>query len=104
MSLAADDRETQARHAAFLQALQQSGRIDGRNAQIEFRGATDADHIRQHVAELVALAPDIILSSGTAVAGPLGTGDPHSAHTDCTECLLDGKVTTYNRSKRLNAL
>src|SRR5262249_21501341 len=69
MSLAADDRETQARHAAFLQGLQQLGWIDGRNARIEFRGATDADHIRRYAAELVALAPDVILSSGTAVAG-----------------------------------
>jgi putative tryptophan/tyrosine transport system substrate-binding protein len=71
MSLAADDKETQARHAAFLQGLQQLGWIDGRNARIEFRGATDSDHIRQYAAELVALAPDIIVSSGTAVAGPL---------------------------------
>jgi len=71
MSLAADDRETQVRHAAFLQSLQQLGWTDGRNARIEFRGATDADHIRQYAAELVALAPDVILSSGTAVAGPL---------------------------------
>jgi putative ABC transport system substrate-binding protein len=71
MSLAADDRETQARHAAFLQGLQQLGWIEGRNARIEFRGATDADHIRRYAAELVALAPDVILSSGTAVAGPL---------------------------------
>jgi putative ABC transport system substrate-binding protein len=47
------------------------GWTDGRNARIEFRGATDADHIRQYAAELVALAPDVILSSGTAVAGPL---------------------------------
>jgi putative tryptophan/tyrosine transport system substrate-binding protein len=35
MSLAADDRETQARHAAFLQGLQQLGWTDGRNARIE---------------------------------------------------------------------
>ena len=70
-SLAVDDRETQARNAAFVESLQQLGWTDGRNVRIEFRGATDADHIRQHVAELVALAPDIILSSGTAVTGPL---------------------------------
>src|SRR5262245_49309628 len=70
-SLVADDRETQTRNAAFLQSLQQLGWIDGRNARIEFRGATDSDRIRQYVAELVALAPDVILSSGTAVTGPL---------------------------------
>ena len=71
MSVPADDRETQARHAAFLQGLQQLGWTEGRNARIEFRGATDADHIRQYAAELVALAPDVILAIGAAVTGPL---------------------------------
>jgi putative ABC transport system substrate-binding protein len=70
-SLAVDDRETQTRNTAFLQSLQQLGWTDGRNVKIEFRGAADADQIRQHVAELVALAPDVILSSGTSVTGPL---------------------------------
>ena len=31
----------------------------------------DADRIRRHAAELVALAPDVILASGSAAAGPL---------------------------------
>src|SRR5262245_46576742 len=71
MRLAADDRKTPARHAASVQGLQRRGWTDGRNARIEFRGATDADHIRQYAAELVALASDVILSSGTAGAAPL---------------------------------
>src|SRR5262244_4051244 len=65
MSLAADDTETQARHAAFLQGLQQLGWTDGRNARIEFRWAVgDTERIRKQAEELVTLAPDVILASG----------------------------------------
>ena len=72
MNLAADDPEGQGRLAAFLQGLQQLGWTAGRNLQIDTRWAAgNADHIRKHAAELVALAPDVILSTGTAVAGPL---------------------------------
>jgi putative tryptophan/tyrosine transport system substrate-binding protein len=61
MSLAADDPESQARHAAFLQGLQEWGWTVGRNVQIDYRfGAGDAERIRRYAAELVALAPDVI--------------------------------------------
>ena len=48
--------------SAFLQALQQLGWIDRRNIQI-FRRFTngDADRARAAAAELVALAPDVVL-------------------------------------------
>jgi putative tryptophan/tyrosine transport system substrate-binding protein len=69
---AADDPEGQARNAAFLQGLTQLGWTDGRNVQIETRWAAgDADRIRRHVAELIALAPDVIVPSGSATVGPL---------------------------------
>jgi ABC-type uncharacterized transport system substrate-binding protein len=69
---AADDTEYQARNAAFLQALQQLGWIDGRNVQIDTRwGAGDPNNIPKYGAELVALAPDVILAAGGAVTGPL---------------------------------
>ena len=72
MSLAADDPEGQARIAAFLQALQQLGWTDGRNVRIDTRWAAgDADRIRRYAAELVALAPDVILASGASTVGPL---------------------------------
>jgi putative ABC transport system substrate-binding protein len=71
-SLAADDPETQARHAAFLQGLQEWGWITGRNVQIDYRwGAGDADRFRKYAAELVALAPDVILATGTPVTAAL---------------------------------
>jgi putative ABC transport system substrate-binding protein len=65
MNLAADDLEGQARLTAFAQGLQQLGWTDRRNARIEYRWVVgDAERIRKQAAELVALAPDVILASG----------------------------------------
>jgi putative ABC transport system substrate-binding protein len=65
MHLAADDPEGQARFAAFLQGLQQFGWTDGNNLRVDTRwGANNADRGR-YAAELVALAPDVILASTT---------------------------------------
>jgi putative ABC transport system substrate-binding protein len=67
---ATDDPEAQARAAAFQQGLQQLGWNDGRNVRIDYRwGSGGADRIRKHAAELVALAPDVILTSGAATMG-----------------------------------
>src|SRR4051812_4740183 len=64
MNLAADDAEGQARLAAFLQGLQEAGWLVGRNARIDIRwGAGDAERYRTYAAELVALAPDVILAA-----------------------------------------
>ena len=69
---AADDPEFQARVAAFLQALAQLGWSIGRNVRIDTRWATaNAAEIRRHAAELVALAPDVILAHGDSTVGPL---------------------------------
>jgi len=68
MSLAADDPEMKTRLAAFLQGLQHLGWTDGRNVRIDTRStAGDAERIRRYAAELVALAPDVILASGGQV-------------------------------------
>ena len=68
MVTTADDPESQARNAAFLQALQELGWIVGRNLQIEYRWAGgDADRIRSYARELVALAPGVILAGGGTV-------------------------------------
>jgi putative ABC transport system substrate-binding protein len=67
MPLRADDPESPARVTAFAQGLQQFGWTDGRNVRIDYRWAAgDADRHRRYAAELVALAPDVILASGTA--------------------------------------
>jgi len=63
MNTAADSPNGQARFAAFLQGLQQFGWIPGRNVRLEVRWAAgDADLVRRYAAELVALAPDVILA------------------------------------------
>ena len=68
---AADDQVNQAYSAAFLQGLQQLGWTDGRNVHIDIRlGASNAADARKYAAELVALAPDVILSAGATI-GPL---------------------------------
>jgi len=63
--------EMQAAYPVFLQGLEQLGWSDGRNIRIERRSvAGGVERLREDVAELLALAPDIILASGTSV-GPL---------------------------------
>jgi putative tryptophan/tyrosine transport system substrate-binding protein len=70
--LPVDDPEAKARMEAFLQALAQLGWVDGRNVRIDARwGDGDTDRIRRYAAELVALAPDVILATATAAVAPL---------------------------------
>ena len=72
MNRAADDPEGQARIAAFQQGLQQLGWIDGRNVRIDTRwGAAMSTAMRRYAAELVALAPDVILASGSVSVAAL---------------------------------
>jgi putative tryptophan/tyrosine transport system substrate-binding protein len=62
-----DDPETKARLAAFQQALRESGWAEAHNVRFDYRwGAGGADRIRSYVAELVALAPDVILADTSA--------------------------------------
>jgi putative ABC transport system substrate-binding protein len=92
MNRVAGDPEGKARVAAFQHGLQQFGWTDGRNVRIDIRwGEDDVDRERQYAAELVALAPDVILAAGTlAVAASqrvtrtlpivfVGVGDPVGA-------------------------
>jgi putative ABC transport system substrate-binding protein len=68
----ADEPENKARLAAFEQALQQLGWTQGRNVRIDYRfGARDATTSRKQAEELVALAPDVIVSTGSFSTGSL---------------------------------
>jgi putative ABC transport system substrate-binding protein len=72
MPQSANDPQAQNRNAAFLQALQQLGWTVGQNVQIDYRwSAGSEDDTRKYAAELVALAPDVILASGSAAVEPL---------------------------------
>src|SRR5262249_21759416 len=60
--LAADDQDIKVRLVAFQQRLQQLGWTDGHNVRIDYRfAAANAQNYRKYAAELVALAPDVIL-------------------------------------------
>src|SRR6516164_408912 len=72
LNAAADDSDFQAWVGAFQQGLAQSGWIIGRNVRIDTRWAGGkADDVRRYAAELVALAPDVILAHGVSTVGPL---------------------------------
>jgi len=68
-SLAADDPQGHAELSIFRQALQDQGWTEGHNLRMDVRwSAGDAERNRRFAAELVALAPDIILArSGQVV-------------------------------------
>jgi putative ABC transport system substrate-binding protein len=70
--LGSDDPEAQARTAIFEQTLQQLGWVVGRNLKIEIREVgRDVDRLRRYAAELVALAPDVIVSIGSVPVASL---------------------------------
>jgi putative tryptophan/tyrosine transport system substrate-binding protein len=72
MPFAPDDAEFQSWVGAFLQGLAQSGWIIGRNIWIETRWTKfDPEETRKYAAELVALAPDVILANGNSTVVPL---------------------------------
>ena len=71
MSLAANDPEDQGRVAALRQGLQEVGWTDGRNVRIDIRWpAGNVERVRKYAAELIALAPDVILATGDTT-GPV---------------------------------
>jgi putative ABC transport system substrate-binding protein len=71
-AFAADDPEAQTRHAAFEQYLGQLGWTVGGNLQFDYRfSSSDADRVRQYAAELVALAPDVIMTGGSVPVASL---------------------------------
>jgi putative ABC transport system substrate-binding protein len=68
----AEDAENKARDAAFEQTLQQLGWTPGRNVRIDYRfSGGDTATSRKQAEELVALAPDVIVSTGSFSAGTL---------------------------------
>jgi putative tryptophan/tyrosine transport system substrate-binding protein len=67
MNSAPGDPEGKARFAAFSEALQRLGWADGRNVRLDVRwvGGADIERFRKQAAELVALAPDVIVTTTT---------------------------------------
>ena len=108
MNRASNDPEGKDRIAAFQQALRQLGWTDGGNVRIDIRwGEDDVDRERKGAAELVALAPDIILAAGTLSVAALqrvgstlptvfaGVADPVGAGFVDTLARPGGNVTGF---------
>src|SRR5262245_59625440 len=70
-NLADNDQEGRKRMEAFLDALQKLGWRDGNNIRIDYRYTGKVEIARQYAAELVALAPEVILATGSLATAPL---------------------------------
>src|SRR4051794_33346044 len=71
-NLRPDDAEIQQRLAVFAGRLEQLGWSVGRNLQIDYRWSEgDADRLRSDAAELVALAPDVLVATSGVSIQPL---------------------------------
>ena len=69
INLTADDPQSQARIAVLLKGLQQFGWAEGVNIRIDYRwGSGDVNRLRNYAAELIALAPDVVLAGGSEAA------------------------------------
>jgi putative ABC transport system substrate-binding protein len=108
MNRAADDADGRARLAAFQQAMKDLGWSDGRNIRIDTRwGENDVNRTAKYAAELVALAPDIVLATGTVSVAALqqvtrtlpvvfaGVADPVGAGLVDTLARPGGNVTAF---------
>ena len=72
------DPETNSRVRAFRLGMRDLGWVEGRNVQIEYRFAgTNLESINKHVAELIRLAPDVIVAHSSAVVTALRPADKH---------------------------
>jgi ABC-type uncharacterized transport system substrate-binding protein len=97
MITAEDDTESKARIGAFLQGLQELGWSDGRNVRIDIRwGAADAERMRKHAAELVALAPDVIVATSSQTVAAL----IEATRTGFAEISVASEVAAPPKSRR----
>jgi putative ABC transport system substrate-binding protein len=71
-ALAEGDPEASARHVALEKALKDLGWVKGANVQLDYRSAAaKSELIRRHVAEFIAVAPDVIVAEGSIIAAPV---------------------------------
>jgi putative tryptophan/tyrosine transport system substrate-binding protein len=99
MNLRADDPEGRARDATFRQALQDRGWTIGRNLQVDYRWGGNDLELRRYAAELVALAPDVLLAGGGLAVRPLqqATSTVPIVFTNANDPLASGFVASLAR-------
>ena len=72
LGIAENDPEARSRVKAFQQGLRDLGWLEGRNIRIDYRfSGGDPNRVKEHVAELVRLAPDVIVGNSTPVIAAL---------------------------------
>jgi len=94
------DPQGQLRATAFRQGLEKLGWVVGRNVQIDFQwGLGDADWIRSAAAQLLGLAPDVILANGTPAAKTMQQASRAVAviFIASSDPVLDGLVPSLAR-------
>ena len=100
MGIAENDPEGQARVAAFRQGLQDLKWVEGRNIRIDIRwGTGDATRVKAYAAELVSLAPDVILATNTPTVRALqqATRAIPMVFAGLTDPVGDGAVTSLSK-------
>jgi len=82
MAVAEADPEGQARGRALRHGLRELGWNEGENVQIDWRWTSgEAIRLNEYAAELVSLAPDLLITSGTPGLAALAAGN--QLHSDC---------------------
>jgi putative ABC transport system substrate-binding protein len=98
LAMAPSDPEAQLRVKAFEAALRELGWTEGRNIRVEYRWAAgDATLLRTHAGELVDLAPDVILATGTPVLAALQQGNRPIVFVQVTDPVGNGFVPNLAR-------
>jgi putative tryptophan/tyrosine transport system substrate-binding protein len=95
-----DDPEARARHTAFREAFEKLGWADGRNIRIEIHwGYTPPGRLQAVAIELVRLAPDVIMTSGSGMSEALQRASPTIpvVFVAVTDPLSSGLVANMGR-------
>jgi putative tryptophan/tyrosine transport system substrate-binding protein len=98
MSLEESEPEGQARIKAFLQGLRALGWIEGRNLKIDYRwGGGSVDRIRTYAAELVQLAPEVIVATAVVDALHAATTSIPVVFVLANDPIGHGHIASYAR-------
>jgi putative ABC transport system substrate-binding protein len=116
ISLTADDPQSKARVTAFLRACRAFGWADGRNLSIDYRwGGGDVSRMRSYAAELIALAPDVVVAGGSEATAAfqqatrnvpivfVNVGDPVGAGFVDSLSRPSGNATGFSFSNTVSA-
>jgi len=97
---AANDPGVQNRATAFRDTLRERGWVEGRNVRLEYRWTeVNAEQIRTVAAELVALNPDVVVTTGAPILAALHrqTKTIPIVFTLVTDPVVDGFVASLAR-------